>query len=144
MENYNTHLAPGPCSGTRTLFQHQRMWPFSPFPPEHHQVWSCGVAAFALPLFTVFMEFKPSPCSFLSLGPAAVSSFPLSLQLLLGRGTFPTLSPALDTILFPPAKAAPCPLPASLSPSSPLHATYLLNSVGQVVQIVVLILQSVF
>ena len=37
----------------------------SPFPPEHHQVWSCGVAAFALPLFTVLMEFKPSPFSFL-------------------------------------------------------------------------------
>ena len=37
----------------------------SPFPPEHCQVWSCGVAAFALPLFTVLMEFKPSPFSFL-------------------------------------------------------------------------------
>ena len=37
----------------------------SPFPPEHRQVWSCGVAAFALPLFTVLMEFKPSPFSFL-------------------------------------------------------------------------------
>ena len=36
------------------------------FPPEHRQVWSCGVAAFALPLFTVLMEFKPSPFSFLS------------------------------------------------------------------------------
>ena len=37
----------------------------SPFPPEHCQVWSCGVAAFALPLFTVLMEFKASPFSFL-------------------------------------------------------------------------------
>ena len=37
----------------------------SPFPPEHCQVSSCGVAAFALPLFTVLMEFKPSPFSFL-------------------------------------------------------------------------------
>ena len=36
----------------------------SPFPPEHHQVWSCGVAAFELP-FTVLMKFKPSPFSFL-------------------------------------------------------------------------------
>ena len=35
------------------------------FPPEHHQVWSCGVAAFVLPLFTVLMEFKASPFSFL-------------------------------------------------------------------------------
>ena len=37
----------------------------SPFPPEHHQVGSCGVAAFELPLFTVLMAFKPSPFSFL-------------------------------------------------------------------------------
>ena len=37
----------------------------SPFPPEHSQVLSCGVAAFALPLFTVLMEFKPSLFSFL-------------------------------------------------------------------------------
>ena len=37
----------------------------SPFPPEHRQVWSCRVAAFALPLFTVLMEFKPSPFCFL-------------------------------------------------------------------------------
>ena len=37
----------------------------SPFPPEHCQVGSCRVAAFALPLFTVLMEFKPSPFSFL-------------------------------------------------------------------------------
>ena len=36
----------------------------SPFPPEHHQVSSCGVSDFALPLFTVLMEFKPSPFSF--------------------------------------------------------------------------------
>ena len=37
----------------------------SPFPPEHHQVLSCGVADSALPLFTVLMEFKPFPFSFL-------------------------------------------------------------------------------
>ena len=37
----------------------------SPFPPEHRQVWSCGISASALPLFTVLMEFKPSPLSFL-------------------------------------------------------------------------------
>ena len=35
-----------------------------PFPPEHCQVWSWGAAASALPLFTVLMEFKPSPFSF--------------------------------------------------------------------------------
>ena len=37
----------------------------SPFPPEHRQVGSCGAAAFAFPLFTVLMAFKPSPFSFL-------------------------------------------------------------------------------
>ena len=37
----------------------------SPFPPGHCQVSSCRVAAFALPLLTVLMEFKPSPFSFL-------------------------------------------------------------------------------
>ena len=37
----------------------------SPFPPEHLQVSSCGVAAFALPLFTVLVEFTYSPFSFL-------------------------------------------------------------------------------
>ena len=65
----------------------------SPFPPEHRQVGSCGVAAFALPLFTVLMELKPSPFSLFSLVPAAVSNFPLFLQLLLGRGAFPVFSP---------------------------------------------------
>ena len=65
----------------------------SPFPPEHRQVWSCGVAASARPSFTVLMEFKRSPFSLLSFVPAAVSNFPLSLQLLLGRGAFPVFSP---------------------------------------------------
>ena len=37
----------------------------SPFPPEHHQVSSYGVADSVLPLFTVLMEFKSSPFSFL-------------------------------------------------------------------------------
>ena len=35
------------------------------FPPEHRQVSSCGVTDSVLPLFTVLMEFKPSPFSFL-------------------------------------------------------------------------------
>ena len=54
---------------------------------------SCGVTAFELPLITVLMEFKPSPFSPFSLVPVAVFNFPLSLQLLLGRGAFPVLSP---------------------------------------------------
>ena len=83
------HFSPcGPrTSGPRSVPEGSR------FPPEHHQVSSCGVAAFALPLFTVLMEFKPSPFSLFSLVPAAVSNFPLSLQLLLGRGAFPVCSP---------------------------------------------------
>ena len=58
-----------------------------------------GVAAFASPLFTVLMELKPSPFAFIPFTvPVAVSNFPLSLQLLLGRGVFlyspPTQSPS--------------------------------------------------
>ena len=79
----------------------------SPFPPGHQsQVLSCRVAAFALPSFTVLMEFKPSPFSLFSLVPAAVSNFPLSLQLLLGRGAFPIFS-APHPVLSPAAKAPP-------------------------------------
>ena len=37
----------------------------SPFPPEHLQVLSCGIASFVLPLLTVLMEFKPSHFSVL-------------------------------------------------------------------------------
>ena len=39
-------------------------WGFA-LPTRHCQVWSCRVAAFAFPLFTVLVEFKPSPFSFL-------------------------------------------------------------------------------
>ena len=37
----------------------------SSFPPEHHQVLSCGVSGSALPVYRVLMELKPSPFSFL-------------------------------------------------------------------------------
>ena len=40
-------------------------WGFA-LPTRALPVLSCGVADFALPLFTVLMEFKPSPFSFLS------------------------------------------------------------------------------
>ena len=93
----------------------------SPIPPEHRQVSSCRVADSALPLFTVLMEFKSSPFSFLLspfLVPVAASNFPLSLQLLLGRGAFSIFSPHPVSVLSPPAKAAPCPL-RLLSP--PVH-----------------------
>ena len=52
-----------PC-GLRTSRTLLCSWD-SPFPPEHLQVSSCGVAAFALPLFTVLVEFTYSPFSFL-------------------------------------------------------------------------------
>ena len=52
-----------PC-GLRTSRTPLCSWD-SPFPPEHLQVSSCGVAAFALPLFTVLVEFTYSPFSFL-------------------------------------------------------------------------------
>lgn len=57
-------------------------------------------------------------------------------------GAFPVPSPRLHPL--PTSKNSSLPSVASLSPSSPLHATYLLSSVVEVVQIVVLILSSVF
>ena len=77
----------------------------SPFPPEHHQVSSCGVADSAtLPLFMVLMEFEPSPLSFL-LSPFLAQSlrlFPIfhfhSSCLWGGRGAFP--------IFFPPSPSS--------------------------------------
>ena len=74
----------------------------------------------------------------------AVSNFPLSLQLLLGRGAFPICSPPSPvSVLSLPTKGVPY-LLGILASSSALRVVYLLNSVVQVVQIVVLIFQSVF
>ena len=88
---------------------------------EHHQVWSCGVAAFALPLFTVLRNLNRllSPFSLYSLVPAAVSNFPLSLQLLLRRGAFPVFSPSPVSVFSLPAKVVPY-LPQLLAPQIPL------------------------
>ena len=61
--------------------------------PPGMELQSCSLS---LPLFTVLMEFKPSPFSLFSLVPVSVSNFPLSLQLLLGRGAFPIISPSPD------------------------------------------------
>ena len=72
----------------------------------------------------------------------AVSTFPLSLQLLLVGGAFLVLFPRLHPLST--SKNSSLPSVASLSPSSPPHAIYLLNSVVKVVQIVVLILRSAF
>ena len=94
------------------------------------------------PIYRVLLEFKPSPFSPVRSVPENVSTFPLSLQLLLGENTFPILSPHLCTLS--PSKNSSLPCVASLFSSSLLCAICLLSSVVQVVQIVVLILKSVF
>ena len=84
------------------------------------------------------MEFNPllSPFSLFSSVPAAVSSFPLSLQLLLG-GCFSRISPPVPpSRLFSTHENSSLISLAFRSSSSPLHAMYLLSSVVQVVQIV--------
>ena len=122
--------------GLRTSWTPCRSWGFS-FPTR-------APPAFALPLFTVLMEFKPSPFSLFSLVPVAVYNFLLSLQLLLGRGAC-SVSPCLPSLCPLSTRiSGSLPIAASRSPTSALCATYLLNSVVQFVQIVVLILQSVF
>ena len=120
----------------------------SPFPPEHRQVGSCGAAAFALPLFTVLMEFKPSPFSLL-LSPVLVQSLRLFPLFHFLSSCF--WGECFSRILLRPPSLCPLSahrstsLPApSRSPSSALRAAYLLNSVVQFVRIVVLILRSVF
>ena len=93
------------------------------------------------------MEFKPSPFSFLPFSsvPEAVSTFPLSLQLLLCvGGCFSHTLPPPHLRPLSPSKNSSLPSMAFLNPSSPLHTAYLLSSVVQVVQIVVLILKLVF
>ena len=57
-----------------------------PLPPEPRQVPSRS------PVYRVLMAFKPCPFSLFSSVPAAVSTFPLSLQLLLG-GCFSRVQP---------------------------------------------------
>ena len=117
-----------------------------PFPPEHRQVSSCRVSDSVIPVYKVLMEFKPSPFSLFSSVPAAVSTFLLSLQLLLlgGGMLFPNSPTPLPLHPFSTSKNSSLPSAASLSSSSPLRAMYLLSSVVQVMLIVVLILRSVF
>ena len=82
----------------------------------------------APPVYRVLMEFKSFPFSFFSSVPMAVSTFPLSLQLLFGGGhVFPVLSPHLHPVST--SKNNSLPSVASLSPSSHLCTKYLLSSV---------------
>ena len=95
------------------------------------------------PVYRVLVEFKPSPFSFLSFKFSPYGCFHFSsFQLVLEGGAFPILSPHLRPL--PARKSDSLPSAASLSPNSPLCATYLLSPVVQVVWIVVLILKSVF
>ena len=81
-----------PC-GPRTSWTPLCSWGFT-FPtraPPGIDLQSCSLCA---PLiYMVLMEFNPSPFSLFSSVPEPVSNFPLSLQLLLGRGAFPICSP---------------------------------------------------
>ena len=52
----------------------------------------------APPVYRVLMEFKSFPFSFFSSVPMAVSTFPLSLQLLLGGGMFFPYSPPISIL----------------------------------------------
>ena len=53
--------------------------------------WSCGVAAFVLPLFIVLMEFKPSPFSFIPFlfSPCGYFQFSTLSPAAFGEGCFP-------------------------------------------------------
>ena len=68
--------------------------------PPGMELQSCSLCA---PLVYSLNGIKPSPFSLFSFVPAAVSNFPLSLQLLLGRGAFPVFFPPPQSLssLFP-------------------------------------------
>ena len=119
---------PGPHSGPGD-------WPF---PPEHHQVLGCGVADSALPLFIVLMEFKPSPLSFLpfQFSPCSCLQFSTFSPAVFGEGCFSCILPPPHPLSAHKSTSLPV---SSHSPGSLLHVAYLLNSVVQVLQIVVLI-----
>ena len=96
-----------------------------------------------LPLFTVLMEFKPSPFSFLPFwfSPCGCFQFSTFCPAAFGEGCFSHIHhrpPSLCPLSARKSTSLPVPF---RSPSSPLCTVYLLNSVVQVMQIVVLILQ---
>ena len=127
----------------KTLFHHQRLWLFSRI------CWD-------LCLWGVFPEEEPLLPMWpkdpgLHSAPGDSRFSPEHGQVLSCR-----VSDSVLPCLFPVFSPTPCPPPlsgckesslpseASVSPSSPLCTTYLLSSVVQVVQIVVLILKPVF
>ena len=108
---------------------------------------SCRLSA---PLvYRVLVAFKPALFSFLPFQFSPCGCFHFSTfspPALVWRVLFPSSpTPHPVSVIFLQAKTVPCPLWVSPSePRSPLCTTYLLSSVVQVVQIVVLILKSVF
>ena len=98
----------------------------------------------ALPTYTVLMEFKSSCFSFFCSVHVFVSTYPLASCFFWGGvEAFLIPPPHPASVLFPQARTASCPHSFSLH-QFPLRAVYLSSSVVQVVQIVVLILKSVF
>ena len=86
----------------------------------------------APPVYRVLIEFNPllSPFSLFSLVPAAVSNFPL-FSSCFGEGCFSCiLHPTPYLCPLSTLKSGSLPAAASRFPSSPLCATYLLNSVA--------------
>ena len=123
-------LGPG---GFNSLYQMSfQQWNcFSPCGPRTSRIplcsWGFSLPTRALPgielqnfrlcaplVYRVLMEFNPSPFSLFSSVPEAVSSFPLCLQLLLGRGCF-------SCILLPPL---PAPSVSSLRTQKQLPALH--------------------
>ena len=94
------------------------------------------------PVYRVLIVFKPSPFSFsCSIPYGYFHSFPFSPAAFRGNA-FLVLSPRLHPLST--SKNSSLPSEASLSPSPPLCAVNPLKSVVQVIQIVVLILRSIF
>ena len=71
-----------------------------PFPPEHYQVSSCRFADFVLPLFTVLMEFIPSPFSLLpfKFSPCGCFQFSTFSLATFGEGCFSCILPTISIL----------------------------------------------
>ena len=102
--------------------------------PPGMELQSCSLFA---PLVYSLNRIKPSPFSLFSLVPAAVSNFPLSLQLLLGKGCFSCILPSPSLHPLSTSKSGSLPTTSSPLPKFNSLCHVPLNSVVQVVQIVV-------
>ena len=114
--------------------------------PSHQSTTMYGAVEFLTlvsPVSRILMVFKPSLFSCLPLLFSHLWVFPpfLFFPGTFGGSVFPVLSPLFLSSL---RKNSSLPSAASLSLSSPLYATYPLSSVAQIMQIVVLVLRSIF